>query len=324
MGQRKVKDAKDLETNELIYFKGHAKATFMSDGRNVEEAINQAGTGGGVTTETDPIFSASAAAKITDGNISTWNGKQDKISDLESIRSGAAKGATAIQQHQSLEGYVKDSDLASVAKSGSYNDLSNKPTIPSAVTEATVSGWGFTKNQGTYVKPSSGIPLGDLDDSAQESIGKGAEAYGYMLQLNAAINGKQDKIADLDTIRSGAALGATALQEHQDISGLATKDEVAGKQDKVVVVDHGTGDTTFELTPNKLHRWGEVGSLTLTLATPTDATIVNHYMVEFVSGAKDTTLTMPDSIVWQSELAIEAGKTYQISIVDNLGVIGGW
>ena len=34
-------DAKDLTTNEKIYFKGHAKATYMSDGRNVEEAINE-------------------------------------------------------------------------------------------------------------------------------------------------------------------------------------------------------------------------------------------------------------------------------------------
>lgn len=33
--------------------------------------------------------------------------------------------------------------------SGDYNDLTNKPTIPSAVTESTVSGWGFTKNTGT-------------------------------------------------------------------------------------------------------------------------------------------------------------------------------
>ena len=33
--------------------------------------------------------------------------------------------------------------------SGDYNDLTNKPTIPSAVTESTVSGWGFTKNSGT-------------------------------------------------------------------------------------------------------------------------------------------------------------------------------
>lgn len=32
----------------------------------------------------------------------------------------------------------------------------------SAVTESTVSGWGFTKNTGTYSKPSTGIPASDL------------------------------------------------------------------------------------------------------------------------------------------------------------------
>ena len=40
MSTRKIKDAKDLSTNELIYFKGHAQATYMSDGRTVEEAIS--------------------------------------------------------------------------------------------------------------------------------------------------------------------------------------------------------------------------------------------------------------------------------------------
>ena len=43
---RKVKDAVDLSTKEKIYFKGHAKATYLSDGRSVEEAINS-GVGGG-------------------------------------------------------------------------------------------------------------------------------------------------------------------------------------------------------------------------------------------------------------------------------------
>lgn len=40
MATRKIKDAKDLTTNELIYFKSHAKATYLSDGRTVEDVIN--------------------------------------------------------------------------------------------------------------------------------------------------------------------------------------------------------------------------------------------------------------------------------------------
>ena len=47
-------------------------------------------------------------------------GLQDEINDLDTIRSGAAKGASAVQPH----------DLARVATTGSYNDLNNKPSIP--------------------------------------------------------------------------------------------------------------------------------------------------------------------------------------------------
>ena len=67
----------------------------------------------------------------------------------------------------------------------------------------------------------------------------------------AVLTTKQDTISDLDTIRSGAAKGATALQsetdpvymadksnialksEIPDISNLATKEEVAAKQDTI-------------------------------------------------------------------------------------------
>lgn len=70
-------------------------------GQEVENLLDQVAKGntggGGTTTETDPIFSASPAFNITDEDIDSWNGKQDTISDLEEIRSGAEKGATAVQ-----------------------------------------------------------------------------------------------------------------------------------------------------------------------------------------------------------------------------------
>ena len=40
MSTRQIKDAVNHSTGELVYFKSHAKATFMSDGKTVEEAIN--------------------------------------------------------------------------------------------------------------------------------------------------------------------------------------------------------------------------------------------------------------------------------------------
>lgn len=60
---------------------------------------------------------------VTTTEKSTWNGKQDVISDLATIRSGASAGATAVQP----------GDLATVATSGSYTDLSNTPTIPTTL-----------------------------------------------------------------------------------------------------------------------------------------------------------------------------------------------
>ena len=53
-------------------------------------------------------------------------GKQDTIADLATIRSGAAAGATAVQR----------ADLATVATTGNYEDLTNKPTIPAAQVNA--------------------------------------------------------------------------------------------------------------------------------------------------------------------------------------------
>lgn len=85
--------------------------------------------------------------------------------------------------------YVKSEDLSSVATSGNYNDLSNKPTIPSAVTESTVSGWGFTKNTGTYTKPSTGIPKTDLDSAVQTSLGRADTALQSHQDISGKING---------------------------------------------------------------------------------------------------------------------------------------
>jgi len=50
--------------------------------------------------------------------------------------------------------------------------LPDDTVIPSEVTEQTVSDWGFTKNTGTYSKPSGGIPSTDLSTDVQTSLGK--------------------------------------------------------------------------------------------------------------------------------------------------------
>lgn len=94
-----------------------------------------------------------------------------------------------------------------------------------------------------------------------------------------------------------------------------------GKSDKLIKIEHGTNDTTFELTPNVYHVWGAVNSLTLTLAIPSNNAIYNEYMFEFTSSSSGTTLSLPSNIQWVSEPNIEANKVYQCSIVGNIGII---
>ena len=79
MSTRKIKDAKDLSTNELIYFKGHAQATYMSDGRTVEEAVNSISGGYGGSIDTSNLATKTELAQ-----------KQDIISDIDTIRTNAA------------------------------------------------------------------------------------------------------------------------------------------------------------------------------------------------------------------------------------------
>ena len=71
-----------------------------------------------------------------------------------------------------------------------------------------------------------------------------------------------------------------------------------------------------------LNVWGVVENLDITLAEPTDNTIVNEYMIQFTSGATATTLTLPNTIKWMATPNIQTNKVYQLSIINNLAIIG--
>lgn len=81
--------------------------------------------------------------------------------------------------------------------------------------------------------------------------------------------------------------------------------------------------TTVTIQPNTFNVWGEVATLNISLAPASDA-VYNEYMVQFISGATATQLVLPDTIEWMSEPTINANATYQLSIINNLAVIGEW
>lgn len=67
---RKVKDAIDLNTGEKVYFRGHAQSTYMSDGRNVEEAINEIPQGGGSGVDASLETLPNGNIKVTINGVS--------------------------------------------------------------------------------------------------------------------------------------------------------------------------------------------------------------------------------------------------------------
>ena len=81
-------------------------------------------------------------------------------------------------------------------------------------------------------------------------------------------------------------------------------------------------EATAEIQPNRFYRWGEVASLSITLAPEIEG-VASEYLFEFVSGETATELSLPESIKWAAEPNIEAGKTYQVSILSGLAVMVG-
>lgn len=83
-------------------------------------------------------------------------------------------------------------------------------------------------------------------------------------------------------------------------------------------VNHITNNVTIK--PNVLNLWGEVENLFITLDS--DSNPADEFMIQFTSG-NNTTLTFVGSdIKWLNAPVINSNKIYQISIMNNLGVIG--
>ena len=195
---------------------------------------------------------------------------------------------TPLTEHQDITG--KQDKITSTNKLD-YSLLSNTPTIPSEVTESTVSGWGFTKNSGTYSKPSTGIPKTDLASEVQTSLGKADSALQSYTETDPVFsasaaagikstditnwNGKTSNKGTVTSVAvkmnnttkgtvtsSGTIDLGTVITEHQDISG---------KQDKLTTQTaysaKGSATKVPQITTNTL---GQVTGITeVTIAQPT-------------------------------------------------------
>lgn len=153
---------------------------------------------------------------------------------------------TATELAQELEGKADSANLAEVATSGSYNDLTDKPTIPTVPTNVSA----FTND-----------------------------------------------------------------------AGYITATDVADKQDKMPIVQVASGTTGINAAVNTYYEVaGEVGTLAITLPTPTDTSKVSMVVIHLTAG------TTPNVVIGavdnpQPDFAaaydISAGNEYEINCLFN-------
>ena len=114
------------------------------------------------------ITKAEIEAKLT-GNITTHTHSQ------------------YLTEHQSLTGYAKTADLSTVATSGSYNDLSDKPTIPTAYTHPSshpasmITGLAKVATSGSYNDLSNKPTIPTIPSSLPANGGNADTVGGYTI-----------------------------------------------------------------------------------------------------------------------------------------------
>lgn len=252
--------------------------------------------------------------------------------------------AQTAKSSEALSGTIK---LHKVSKTGSYNDLLDKPTIPAAQIQ---SDWdqsdntaldyiknkptipdtsnfvqksqtaGLLKNDGTvdttvygtYSKPSTGIPKTDLASAVQTSLGKADAAYQKPSGGIPASDLASGVIPTVPTISTDIASDKTS--NTKTASPKAVYDEVHPAP--------GSSEPSGGFLPNVVYNLGTItGSRSFAMAAAVSG-IVNHYFWTFETGSTAPTITWPAAITaWNGGSAptINASKHYEISVLNGIG-----
>ena len=141
------------------------------------------------------------AAKITSGTLpdariasaGTWNGKQDKITTSNKLAASLVSG------------------LATVATSGSYNDLTNKPTIDNNNQKVAVGTTGFGAND--TVKIAGGTNISVSADTTNKTItitGKSDADIKTLAEAQIKTHNGVDKVGTVTSVNADTGLKITS------------------------------------------------------------------------------------------------------------------
>ncbi len=183
---------------------------------------------------------------------------------------------------------VREDELATVAKTGDYNDLDNTPTIPAAQiqsdwNQSDGSALDFIKNKPT--KTSDFINDGE----------GGSPADPFVTESELATVAKTGSYSDL----SGTPTIPTAGVPKVSPSSAAT----------------------YALDSNKYYDLGTINQNKTITFNSAGTGLVGIYSGQFTMGSTVYTITFPGSVTFLETPVYDPNTTYQFSIVNNLGVM---
>lgn len=221
------------------------------------------------------------------------NSKQDVINDLSTIRQNATLATTALQPNDNISdlvndaGYITDSyhdgtkqdlitlenklstdyitGLSSVATSGNYNDLSNKPTIPDeladlsddtdhrVVTDSQISEWDNKQDKLiaganiSIVESSEGPVISSSGSSGGAIWGQIIGILADQTDLQSALNTKQD------TIDSTHKLDVSLVSGLANVATSGSYNDLSNKPSIPTNTSDLTNDSNFVVDANYVH-----------------------------------------------------------------------
>lgn len=236
-----------------------------------------------------------------------------------------------------VDGKANTSDLSKVATSGSYNDLSDTPTIPDItdkadkVSNATNGNFAALDSNGNLIdsghKHSDYLTQHqDLSNYVQKSNTQGLlkndgtiDTNTYLTQ-HQDISGKADKNemsivpgtgadADKTTITLKQGTSATVLTAHQDITS----------KENAMPITTATGATLTAVVGN-YYRLDNVGTLAITLPTIVGATKLQAITFLITCGLSALVTFVPqgsETILYQYGFALEDDTIYEVTALWN-------
>lgn len=258
------------------------------------------------------------------------DGKQDKLTtaQLNAVNSGIT--SDKVKAYDGYSGTLTNMSTTINQQGNRLNTLEAKPgldkvgtitsinnqtpdsqgnialNIPSPVSEATVSGWGFTKNTGTYSKPSGGIPKTDLASAVQTSLTNADNAV-KKVKINGVEKSPTSGVVDLGTV----------ITAHQSLDGKQDKITEDNKLSYNLLTDTpDISSTTAEL--DTIIFLGNTGGGTLTDEQITylkSFTQINILKIKYSSSS--TTCDMIFHLIRKTDTTLEFIGTINQIRVDN-------